>query len=98
MQMKKPRTPSLHQSSQRKKNAGLKDSGKGNGIGNGTKRQNPNKNHSAPMTYFKSAVKKCASVFALFLPGKRKTASEAVENDDTKNTHKVRGVSCESDE
>lgn len=87
--MKKSPSPSLHQSNKRKKNVDNQGSG-ANNIGNGTQKHNP-KNRST-MTYFKSVVKKCSGLFTLFLPGKTKTTSEAVENDSTKN--KVRGVSC----
>ncbi|KAK7305344.1 hypothetical protein VNO77_43249 [Canavalia gladiata] len=86
--MKKTPGPSLHQSNQRKRNAGFQNSG----AGNGTQRHNV-KNHTT-LTYFKSALKK---VFTVFLFGKRKTTSEIVENDDRKNTHKVRGVSSSTD-
>lgn len=100
MQMKKTQGPSLHQLSQRKRNTGLQDSGAGND------KENYNlKNHTA-LTYFKSAVKKCAGVFTLFLPGKRKVPSKVVESDERRNTHKderrnthkVRELSCKSDE
>ncbi|XP_027334014.1 calmodulin-binding receptor-like cytoplasmic kinase 1 isoform X2 [Abrus precatorius] len=86
--MKKTPGISLHQSRQRKRDVGFHD----NGVGNGTQR-NGVKNHTG-MTYFKSAFKR---VFTLFLSGKRKTASEGVESEDRKNTHKVRGVSSSTD-
>ena len=76
----------MHQSSQRKKNANLQDSG---AAGNDTKRHNP-KTHSF-LTSLKSAFR---AVFTLRLSGKSKTASKVIEHDDRKNISKVRGVSC----
>lgn len=89
--MKKTPSSNLHQSSQRRKNANFQDS-------TDTKNHNP-KTYSA-LKSFKSAVKKCADVFALILTGKRKTDSKLIGNDDRKNTSKVRGVvlvSCKFD-
>jgi len=80
--MKKPSSPNLHQSNQRRKKVGHK-SGSASNI-NGTNKNNHEHNHST-MTYFKSVFK---SLFALIT----KTTSEAVENDSSRN--KVRGVSC----
>ena len=98
MQMKKKTGGlNLHNSSQREKNVGIQGSGGGGAPGNnGTQRHNL-KAHNA-LTSFKSAVMKCASVFNLFLSGKRKTESKVVESDDRKNAHKVRGASCKFDE
>jgi len=61
--------------------------------------QNANPKTSSALKSFKTAVKKCAQIFSLFLHGKRKSASYVVGNGDRKNTSKVRGVaSCEYDE
>ncbi|XP_020216396.1 calmodulin-binding receptor-like cytoplasmic kinase 2 [Cajanus cajan] len=81
--MRKTPPPSLHQSNQRKKNVGLQDRGAGNG-----KHRHNAENHT-PLTNFKSSLKK---FFTFFFSGKSKTASEAPQSDDRKNTHKVRGV------
>ncbi|TKY47143.1 Calmodulin-binding receptor cytoplasmic kinase 1 [Spatholobus suberectus] len=86
--MKKTPSPSLQQSNQRRKSVGLQDRGAGNG------RQSHNVEKHSALTHFKSSVKK---FFTLVLSGKRNTASEAVESDDKKNTHKVRGVSSSAD-
>ncbi|CAI8596823.1 unnamed protein product [Vicia faba] len=79
--MKKPSSPSLHQSNQRKKNTG-----------NGINRHNPKNDDYGSMTNFKYFVKKISGLFTLILSGKSKTSSEGVEYDNRKN-NKVRGVS-----
>ncbi|KAL2332951.1 hypothetical protein Fmac_014164 [Flemingia macrophylla] len=81
--MRKTPSPSLHKSNQRKKNAGLQD----RGVGNGKQRHNV-ENHTS-LTNFKSSVK---NFFTFLFSGKRKTASEAPQGDDRKNTHNVKGV------
>lgn len=89
--MKKTPSTKLQQTSQRRQIANLPDS-------IDTKKRNP-KTYSA-FKSFKSAVKKCAEVFALILTGKRKTDSKLIGNDDRNNTSKVRGVvlvSCKFD-
>ncbi|KAJ1431790.1 Serine-threonine/tyrosine-protein kinase, catalytic domain [Sesbania bispinosa] len=82
LQMKKTPGPNFHQSSQRKQIAILHDI-----------TSNDKKSHNqTALQSFKSAVKKCAAVFALIFSGKRKRASIVVGNDDRQNTSKVRGV------
>ncbi|KAL2317525.1 hypothetical protein Fmac_031401 [Flemingia macrophylla] len=81
--MKKTPSPKLHQSSQRKKqNANLQL------VGTFTT--------NSALKSLKYAAKKCVAVFSVFLSGKRKTASNDVENVERKNTSKVRGVASSS--
>ncbi|CAL0335025.1 unnamed protein product [Lupinus luteus] len=77
--MKKTTGPSLNQLNQRNKNSGFQDKGARNGTGSHNV-----KNHTV-LTYLKSAVRRCVG---LFLPGKRKTGSKVVQNDEKKNPDK----------
>jgi len=86
--MKKPSSPNLHQSNQRKKKVGHKSGSASNTNGTNKHNHDHNDNHST-MTYFKSVFK---SLFTLIT----KTTSETVANDSPRN--KVRGVSCKYDE
>ncbi|XP_019449894.1 PREDICTED: calmodulin-binding receptor-like cytoplasmic kinase 1 [Lupinus angustifolius] len=88
MQMKKTTGPSLNQLNQRKRNSAFQDKGARNGTGSHNV-----KNHTV-LTYLKSAVRRCVG---LFLPGKRKTSSKVVGNDERKNTDKVRELSSSTD-
>lgn len=84
--MKKPSSPNLHQSNQRRNKIGHKSGSASNT--NVTNKHNHEHNHST-MTYFKSVFK---SFFTLIT----KTTSEAVANDSSRN--KVRGVTCKYDQ
>ncbi|KEH34156.1 putative protein kinase RLK-Pelle-RLCK-IV family [Medicago truncatula] len=83
--MKKPSSPNLHQSNQRRNKIGHKSGSASNT--NVTNKHNHEHNHST-MTYFKSVFK---SFFTLIT----KTTSEAVANDSSRN--KVRGVTSSTD-